>query len=615
MSESSLARIGARQHRIEQSHHLAWTELGEVSYDTLQNFPITPLSRLKDSVIQFPSEWLPSGNSQRPGQALIKIPDLPEPHNESLRRILLALWIVPRVRGNKGIRLIAPKTFIDFARKVIHISLQRSQTVGPDTALFKSLSLKEIQNLTKTEMDERVFLILHDLGQRHLIEDAPNLNFQQAKGEMVEPLAKKVYEVWRPFSDEFVSELGKRCIWLVEQAGPLLLSAYTQYLQLGDKKWRNTYQAQQIVIPKLFNEQNWNALTMPFEWNMAVRPYGDGKRSKMIPAWPPQSWNHVRLLMVHLQAAHYVILALSTGARWSETASLQRDCLNEKTLTGKTFKMSGQLGGTQREWVLPEPAIKAIKQQSTLASLYDGEKTGPLWVQSIGRKQVFDMNLSLRPLVDSMGLTEMAGRGGVHTHRWRKTIARLGALTISGAPKALMDLFGHRSVETTLGYMLSDPEMAAEIDATVKARSIMMAKEIIQQADTNTGQAAPKIKSFAQRIERGENALGVSTLDEAVEILFDNGRGFTFIRPGVLCTKAPGDFGPCTKSRGRPDPARCSITCMHRLETSAARKDALDTLKILQEKVLDPKIQEQPILLQSYQGQIRAHLARLKDPS
>ncbi len=82
------------------------------------------------------------------------------------------------------------------------------------------------------------------------------------------------------------------------------------------------------------------------------------------------------------------------------------------------------------------------------------------------------------------------------------------------------------------------------------------------------------------------------------------------VREGVLCTKAPGDFGPCTKNRGVPDPARCSVSCLHRLETSAARKDLEHSIAILQKKLENPTLVQQPMLQKAYEGQLRAHMKR-----
>ncbi|SDJ62871.1 hypothetical protein SAMN05216338_105715 [Bradyrhizobium sp. Rc2d] len=52
--------------------------------------------------------------------------------------------------------------------------------------------------------------------------------------------------------------------------------------------------------------------------------------------------------------------------------------------------------------------------------------------------------------------------GTAHMHRWRHTVARLVALSVVGAPKVLFDLFGHKDIEMTLYYMMSDPTIADE---------------------------------------------------------------------------------------------------------------------------------------------------------
>ncbi len=171
-------------------------------------------------------------------------------------------------------------------------------------------------------------------------------------------------------------------------------------------------------------------------------------------------------------------------------------------------------------------------------------------------------------------MSEWCANGNVHPHRFRKTVARLAALSMVGATSILFDILGHRDPEMTLNYILSDPDLQDEIRKIASEANVMLAREAILHAEGNGGGAAPHVLAFKERMAaRSATAeLDVVDLAEAAEILSMNGE-VSIVRPGVLCTKTMHQRGPCTRRLGIPDVGNCSTGCEHRLDLAAGAHD------------------------------------------
>jgi hypothetical protein len=95
--------------------------------------------------------------------------------------------------------------------------------------------------------------------------------------------------------------------------------------------------------------------------------------------------------------------------------------------------------------------------------------------------------------------------------------------------------------------------------------------------------------------------------------LTDNGRRWEIVRPGVICTKAPGQFGPCTQGRGMPDPGSCRTTCDHRLETSRAKAQCDAVIGTLIDETTAAMDGGLTMLAENLKGQLLANLHRWDD--
>jgi len=324
-----------------------------------------------------------------------------------------------------------------------------------------------------------------------------------------------------------------------------------------------------------------------------------------------------------LQAMNFGMIDFCTGARASELEAAQDtdDQGSGNRLHSVTFKLIDQIGGKPRDWPLHPAAVRAIEVQRKICRFVRPAGETHLWVilgdgEKLGRR-LLNLTEPFVQAVDHLGLSGLTGRDRAHVHRWRHTVARLVALSVVGAPQVLLDLFGHRDLEMTLRYMLSDPRIIEDAMKVAKETSYVMAEKAI--AETIEGEAggpaaAPLRAGLAATgMQRGEKIFQISTLRETAKVLTFNARYWSLVRPGVICTKGLGQYGPCTKERGAPDPGACRTTCDHRLETSRAKLGCEETLRALIVEREHAASEGNEMLLANLDGQILANLERWDD--
>jgi hypothetical protein len=190
-------------------------------------------------------------------------------------------------------------------------------------------------------------------------------------------------------------------------------------------------------------------------------------------------------------------------------------------------------------------------------------------------------------------------------------------LSVVGAPQVLLDLFGHRDLEMTLRYMMSDPQIVEDAHRIAREASYLMAEEAVLEtvAGLSGGPAAEPLRQglTSAAMRRGEEEFDVKDLRQAVDVLTFNHRFWTLVRPGVICTKVLGQFGPCTKDWGSPDPGACRTSCEHRLETSRAKRDCEEAIDQLIVERQHADAQAEPMLVANLDGQILSQLKRWPD--
>ena len=228
-------------------------------------------------------------------------------------------------------------------------------------------------------------------------------------------------------------------------------------------------------------------------------------------------------------------------------------------------------------------------------------------------------------------MEEKPGGQLIRPHRFRKTVARLVALALTQAPKVLMDVFGHKSIEMTLYYILSDKDLQSDIEQVsrelrvlraTEAVSAMVAAEEAGSQSLNLGGYGGPAALMVQRAvgiqktrvhQRGEQ-WGANSARELAEILTLQGKAWEVVRPGVMCTKMPGtESGSCNKSKGHPEPSKCQTGCNHRLEEAFLREDVDGTIADCVAEFTAAHDSGDELMQALWAGQICAHLPRFKD--
>jgi integrase len=473
-----------------------------------------------------------------------------------------------------------------------------------------------------------------------------------------------------PLPDAYVSEMGQRSIWLIESLAPNLLSIAQAlrgiWARTADEadgasapvvEQRRRKKVAELLDGWLWRDEDGQPIERPpFSINLSNT---GSKRTVAHTSqiWPPRKLAEVFGLIANVQLAHLFVVSLSTGARKAETLDLQRTCLEyardgRPYATGRTFKLVRKLDGELRDWVLPDLATKAIEQQCRLVHLVEtigpqrpskkpkNPETGSqahLWLQVSGggpsdrTKPLLHLDKAMRAYARALGMDERPNGQWLRPHRFRKTVARLAALALTQAPKVLMDVFGHKSIEMTLYYILSDKTLQAEIEQVGRELRVMRASEAIEAivAAEDAGATGLKLGGYGgpaalmidraiqvqrERTHRRGEQWGAGSVRELAEVLTLQGKAWEVVRRGVVCTKLLGsESGPCNKSKGRPEPSQCQTDCSHRLEDAFLREDVDASISYCVTEYQTTIAANDELMQAMWAGQIRAHLGRFDD--
>lgn len=481
----------------------------------------------------------------------------------------------------------------------------------------------------------RVLNILVDAGERGRISDWPRLYGQPRSTSgvqtleaprkhlpKIEPAAKAAVQAIVPYGDSFVTELIGRARWLQDNLADQFIECWRNDRRIRDelhnKGWSSKDQRLrqarlQAILEFGWRDANGQAIDrLPF----SLRHREDGKEL-ISDAWPPPGPRSFSTMLNTLQGCNLSIVGLCTGARASEILSAEDTPFGEADgrYHARTFKMVDELGGKERDWPLHPVAVRAIEIQRKIAAMLRPEGRTHLWVvlKADAGIRLTDPNQTLRRTVRHLVLEDLLGGGTAHQHRWRHTVARLVALSVVGAPQVLFDLFGHRDLEMTLHYMLSDPAIAEEAMKVARETTYAMVQDALVEAsrDEVSGAAAESVRNVLPwAMRRGDKDMEAASLREAAEILTWQGRYWQLVRPGVICTKGLGQYGPCTRERGAPDPGACRTKCDYRLETASAKKQCAETLAALVAERASSLLRGDEMLVANFDGQILAELER-----
>ncbi|ADL56753.1 site-specific integrase [Gallionella capsiferriformans] len=516
-----------------------------------------------------------------------------------------------------------------------------------------SNAVRELNNIDKAIGVEfrRMRMLADQMLWRDALLKADISITTNPKGEAVMPAAQSISIPYPPIPDDYLAEMGPRILWLVRDLAPNLLSMFESIPELFSDilfiPGSNHKKAKAARLGPQLSQYNWRdrngeaIIAPPFPLKLGRKLNGRDPY-----AWPPRYWENMSILAVTLQAAHLWVALLGMGGRISEISSLKRDCIDwardgKPFANGKTFKLSANFAGTDRDWPAPEILVQALAQQARLVSaweriarlvkglsqednemlVFDGEH---LWAslgagQNDPESQLMSFGQALQKLAERTGLTPKPGGKNLHPHRFRKTIARLVGIAIVDSPRVLMKLFGHKDIAMTLGYILTDKALQVEIDQVARELRIMRCQEVIEDMHTalhtpdaskfggHGGGAAPfiteAVKTHEEELHRTGQLWDANSSYELSVILTGNGQYFRMTRPGVVCLKESREAGPCT----------CDSTCINRIEEKTARRDVRKVIPVLIDEGKRALVENQLLLVADKVQQINEEILRFDD--
>lgn len=460
---------------------------------------------------------------------------------------------------------------------------------------------------------------LNTLRARGLWNDAPplpDIGRTTDPSEVLRRPAQSRSEPHLPLPDAWLAEIGPRVLWVIQDLGPnllCLLEGMREAMKDIDWSLNKSYIARdnRVLIASQLTSRPWRdragLLLMPL---FALQTC-NGKYGADTKEWPPRTWEQISALSAILQAAHLFIALLATAGRIGEVATLTRACIDiardgKGYLSGHTYKLSTNLFGDARQWPAPPILCQALGQQGRLAaawdwlprSLGDGLPEAPrfgeaLWVSIGGSSASEDADISLyqalRSLPKRLDMDPRPGGELVHPHRFRKTIGRLAGVALFNSPLVLRRLFGHKSIEMTLHYILCDPGIRQEAEKVLREMRILHCAEALEEIHEalhsglplpgNGGPGAARLVATVCNTEHDLAQSGrVWTDGSAYDLaclLTLQGQGWRLIKENIVCSKAPGEDGLCQKmrSKGEPNTANCQPHCDNRIVFARKRRD------------------------------------------
>lgn len=559
-------------------------------------------------------------------------------------RLALLYFLVPAGRGNivgKPLRpsSICASVYADLPRLIARAISRRVQAeASPGFAQAKDVpgllrylivaDVAEFRAHSGLKHEIKRLDILTQRGQWCDTPSRPKLALHTDPMQAKAKLESSKSVPYPPLPDNWLSEIGPRVLWCVEELAPNLLNWLEQLPgELRRVNWQLSKAGRQFQIRQLLDElgdsQPWlsrlgESLVPPFP----LKTSSHFKHSDKFE-WPVRTWSQLQRLSVIVQASHMFIALLMTAGRVGEIRNLKRDSIEvtrsgKSVVRGHTYKLSSNLFGAQRDWPAPPLLVQCLGQQARLiqawSMLPETIELGPpetprfddsrLWasLSTIGGWGGNDAaetreNNALQSLARSLGVSPEPGSKLVHTHRFRKTVARLGAIAMWNGPMVLKRLLGHKCIEMTLHYILSDPQLREEAEAVLRELRVMHCADTIEEiheamtagaavtgADSFGGEGGKRIaaavQAESQRLAVQGQVWDEGTAYDLALMLTVNGSGWRLVRENVICAKAPGEPGACKSERyGQPNVSGCKPDCAQRVHLAAGKREIEATVR------------------------------------
>ena len=610
---------------------------------------------------EVPIAWMPAGRGRRPSSRIVRIEaaiadglSVRSDRAEDAWADILRFGIIRSLAPTRPGRVAAPSTVVFELQMIVRLSKVLTAQDKSGTGILSRITDEVGQATLRSGWAHLRGALVHlyragylpELSLRGQATNGP-VPERDRKHQVIVPMRDERVDGYQALPDAFVAECGWRVIWLIRNVGPMLLDCLQRIATLPHPSGKRgtftgtTYtQGLRKQRTELVRSMSWRPQgeaefdVIPFDIHLARHignRLGDLEFQFVPFAWPPRSYREVLALTRLLQTAHAFVLMLSAGPRSSEVLSLEEDCHDDRVghpsrAVGRTFKMESAIGGRLRDFPAPAIVVQALKQQSSLSRIVKeiagGNRGEHLWVQvtaGAGATQgepLTCLNEPFKAMAKTLGLSPLLLGSAIHTHRFRKTLARLVALSLVNAQMILMDCFGHDDPEGSLTrYILSDRRVHADVIRVQKELVILLATDAINDADTLGGAVGKTVQGAKVSMLRkvGKSALDPADVRELAEALTFEGRSWTVVSPGVICALPLGATGPCAQRQGGRNASECRTGCDHQLLTAYSKTETDETIAYLVDQLELARLDGCDAMVTQWRAQLNQWLYRWRD--
>lgn len=547
-----------------------------------------------------------------------------------LTRLALLMRLAPTsgFRKSKNLR-IKPSTLAQrlysYVPQILARAIRRKTKNHDSQGLFACLTEEDVRELCQVEKNRVELERLHTLAARGWWSDLPPqpdlTRTTNPRGPKQERAPEKIKGEYQPIPDAYLAEIGPRILWLIRDLGPNLLCmledipAFLESLDWAEMTIGKLNKDSGLInkfIARHLREHPWkDRVGKPLKPDF---PLTTSVKCNNKFEWPPRNYNQLKTLSVTLQSAHLFLTLVASAGRISEVENLPRSSVatardGKSYVRGWTYKLSSNLFGDARQWPAPTVLVQALGQQARLAAVWsrlphgrleDGLAEAPpahqaLWLslgpggKSSAADPLGNSNGALKSLAERVGMDPKPAGINLHAHRFRKTIGRLAGLALFNSPLVLKRLFGHKSIEMTLHYILCDQDIRTEAEAILRELRILHCADALEEVRDAIAKGAPlpehsgapaarmveAVKEHEARLAKAGRLWAEGSAYELAYLMTANGQGWRFIQKNILCTKVPGEDGLCKKKRkrGEPDTSNCKTECSNRIVLALERRE------------------------------------------
>ncbi|MDD2663920.1 MAG: hypothetical protein PHD19_09175 [Dechloromonas sp.] len=550
----------------------------------------------------------------------------------SLTRLGVLLRLVPSGTGSAKVRrALKPATISQLlyhkisriAARAMRRKLESGEEAGGLFFCLTEADQHEFNAQKRSRIELERLYSLAARGQWHDVPALPKIAQTTDPSRAPDVLPPQKAPVpYSPLPDAWLEVIGPRVLWVIQELGPHLLhllEALPESLSKLDWSLSNTaisYKLQPFIAAHLEKYPWLDRAGRPLTPHFALTT-ANGKHGADPHEWPPRTHEQIVNLSVILQASHLFISLLACAGRIGELATLKRHCVaierdGESYLNRHTYKLSPNFLGDELQSPAPPILQTSLGQQARLAAAFDrlprtlnagqlpdmARFGDALWVSignggRTGAEAVVNFISALQTLATRLGVNPKPGGKGVHPHRFRKTIGRLAGVALFNSPLVLKRLFGHKSIEMTLHYILCDPGIREEAEKVLRELRIMHCAEALEEIHraiannlplpANGGAGAGRLLAAVENQEAYLRVQGRVWVEgsayELACLLTGQGKGWRLINANIVCSKDWVCSKPHRHKEQELNKPKCDPGCENRIVLARRRRDTEDAIE------------------------------------